>query len=50
VTSVNAPVYNNYNMDFQISGANANADEIANRVMVKMKQIQNQQIRSGRAY
>jgi TP901 family phage tail tape measure protein len=46
--SINAPVYNNYDMSFAISGANASADEIANKVMYKIKQAQSQQIRSGR--
>jgi TP901 family phage tail tape measure protein len=49
-TSINAPVYNNYDMDFSIQGANASADEIANKVMVKIKQVQSQGIRSNRGY
>jgi TP901 family phage tail tape measure protein len=49
-TSINAPVYNTYDMDFAINGTNASADEIANKVMFKMRQVQNQGIRSNRGY
>jgi TP901 family phage tail tape measure protein len=48
--NINAPVYNTYDMKFAVSGTNASADEIANKVMFKMKQVQNQGIRSNRAY
>jgi TP901 family phage tail tape measure protein len=48
--NINAPVYNKYDMNFEISGANASADEIANKVMFKMKQIQSVNIRSNRGY
>jgi hypothetical protein len=43
-----SPVYNNYDMDFTISGSNASADEIANKVMFKIKQVQSSAIRSNR--
>ena len=48
--NINAPVYNNYDMKFAVSGTNASADEIANKVMFKMKQVQAQGIRSNRGY
>lgn len=50
VSNINAPVYNTYDMKFAINGTNANADDIANRVMFKMRQIQDQGIRSNRGY
>jgi TP901 family phage tail tape measure protein len=50
VSNVNAPVYNTYDMKFAINGSNQSADEIANKVMFKMKQVKNQGIRSNRAY
>jgi TP901 family phage tail tape measure protein len=46
--NINAPVYNSYDMKFAVNGTNASADEIANKVMFKMKQLQNQSIRSNR--
>lgn len=49
-TNVSAPVYNTYDMKFSINGTNANADDIANRVMMKMAQVQGQNIRSSRGY
>jgi hypothetical protein len=45
-----APVYNTYDMDFAINGGNASADEIANKVMFKIKQVQNQGLRGNRGY
>ena len=50
VSSINAPVYNTYDMKFAINGTNQSADEIANKVMFKMKQIQDQGIRGNRGY
>lgn len=50
VSNINAPVYNTYDMKFSISGSNQSADEIANKVMFKMQQIQSQGIRSNRGY
>jgi hypothetical protein len=50
MANINAPVYNTYDMKFAVNGSNASADEIANKVMFKMKQVQNQGIRSNRAY
>lgn len=49
-SNINAPVYNTYDMKFSINGANQSADEIANKVMFKMKQLQNHQIRGNRGY
>ena len=50
VSNINAPVYNTYDMKFAISGSNASAEDIANRVMFKMKQVQDQGIRGNRGY
>jgi hypothetical protein len=50
VSNISAPVYNTYDMKFSISGTNQSADEIANKVMFKMKQLQGQQIRGNRGY
>jgi TP901 family phage tail tape measure protein len=49
-TKIDAPVYNNYDLKFSINGTSANADEIANKVMFKMKSLQDMQIRSNRGY
>ena len=49
-TSINAPVYNTYDMKFSVNGSNANADDIANQVMFKMRQLQSQGIRNNRGY
>jgi hypothetical protein len=43
-------VYNSYDMKFAISGTSQSADEIANTVMFKMRQLQNQGIRNNRGY
>jgi len=48
ISSISAPVYNVYDMNFSINGSNQSADEIANRVMVKMRQLQSHNIRSNR--
>jgi flagellar basal body rod protein FlgB len=50
VANINAPVYNTYDMDFAIHGTNASADEIANKVMFKIKQVENRQMRGNRGY
>lgn len=50
ISNVNAPVYNKYDMKFSINGTNQSADEIANKVMFKMKQIQSHNIRGNRGY
>lgn len=47
-TNVVAPMYNNYSVSVNVSGTNASADEIANRTIMKIKQMQNTSIRSGR--
>jgi hypothetical protein len=49
-TNVVAPMYNNYSVNVSVSNPNANPDEIANKVMFKMKQLQGQNIRSNRGY
>jgi TP901 family phage tail tape measure protein len=50
VSNVNAPVYNTYDMKFNIQGANANADEIAHKVMTKIRNIDNASIRGINGY
>ena len=47
-TNVVAPMYNNYSVSVNVSGSNSTADEVANKVMFKMKQLQNQNIRGNR--
>ena len=50
LSSINAPVYNTYDMNFSINGANASADEIANRVMAKIKRVDSARVRSINGY
>ena len=49
-TNVVAPMYNNYSVNVSVSNSGASADEIANKTLMKIKQLQNTQIRSGRGY
>jgi TP901 family phage tail tape measure protein len=49
-TEINAPVYNNYSVNVSVSNSGASADEIANKTLMKIKQMQNTKIRSGRGY
>lgn len=46
-TSINAPVYNNFSVSVSAT-TNANADDIANKAVMKIKQMQNMQVRSSR--
>jgi 23S rRNA pseudoU1915 N3-methylase RlmH len=46
--SINAPVYNTYDMNFTINGTNLGADEIANQVMVRLQRSKDTMIRSNR--
>ena len=48
--SINAPMYNNYSVNVSVSNSGASADEIANKTLTKIKQLQNTQIRSGRGF
>ena len=50
ISNINAPVYNTYDMKFSISGTSQSADEIANKVMFKIKQVQGQGVRSNRGF
>ena len=50
ISSISAPVYNTYDMKFSINGTNQSADDIANKVMFKMRQLQSQQVRGNRGY
>lgn len=45
-----APMYNNYSVNVSVSNSGASADEIANKTLMKIKQLQSTQIRSGRGY
>jgi hypothetical protein len=45
-----APMYNNYSVNVSVSNTNASADEIANKTIMKIKQMQNMQIRGNRGY
>ena len=49
-SNIMAPMYNNYSVNVSVSNANASADEIANRTIMKIKQMQDMQIRSNRGY
>lgn len=49
-SNIISPMYNNYSVNVSVSNTNASADEIANRTISKIKQMQNMQIRSGRGY
>jgi TP901 family phage tail tape measure protein len=48
VSTVNAPVYNNYSINVSVAETNASADEIAGAVMTKIKMNQNRSIRRSR--
>ena len=45
-----APMYNNYSVNVSVSNTNASADDIANKTIMKIKQMNDMQIRSGRGY
>jgi TP901 family phage tail tape measure protein len=47
-SNIMSPMYNNYSVSVNVANTNANPDEIANKVMFKMRQINNQNIRSNR--
>ena len=47
-TNFVAPMYNNYSVSVNVSGTNASADDIANKAVMKIKQMQNTSIRSNR--
>ena len=47
-TSINAPVYNTYSVNVNVPNTNADPDAIANKVMMRMTQIDNSNIRSLR--
>lgn len=45
-----SPMYNNYSVNVSVTNTNASADEIANKTIMRIKQMQDMQIRSGRGY
>ena len=47
-TSNISPGYNSYGLNVNVSGTNASADEIANRTVSKIREMQNMRIRSAR--
>lgn len=49
-SNIVAPMYNNYSVNVSVSNPNASADEIANKAIMKIQQMQNMQIRGGRGY
>jgi len=49
-TNVLAPMYNNYSVNVSVSNANASADEIANKTIMKIKQMQDTRVRGSRGY
>ena len=49
-TNLVAPMYNNYSVNVSVSNTASSADEIANRTIMKIKQMQEMQIRGSRGY
>jgi len=49
-SNIISPMYNNYSVNVSVSNSNASADEIANRTIMKIKQMQDMQVRSNRGY
>jgi hypothetical protein len=48
--SINAPVYNTYSINVPVTQPGASADEIANKVMTKIKNVDNSSIRRINGY
>jgi hypothetical protein len=48
--SINAPVYNTYSINVPVTQPGASADEIANKVMTKIKSVDNSSIRRINGY
>ena len=46
VSNISAPVYNNYSVNVNVPNTNANPDEIANKVMMRITQIDSANVRS----
>lgn len=49
-SNVLAPMYNNYSVNVSVSGTNASADEIAHKVMAKIKNMDSANIRRVNGY
>ena len=49
-SNVVAPMYNNYSVNVSVSNTNASADEIATKAIMKIRQMNDMQIRGGRGY
>jgi hypothetical protein len=47
-TNIMAPVYNTYSVNVPVTNPGASADEIANKVMVRMQRLDSSNIRSIR--
>jgi TP901 family phage tail tape measure protein len=50
ISNISAPVYNTYSINVPVTQPNASADEIANRVIMKIKHIDGSAVRSNRGY
>jgi hypothetical protein len=50
ISNISAPVYNTYSINVPVTQPNASADEIANRVIMKIKHIDGAAVRSNRGY
>ena len=49
-TEVNAPVYNNYSVNVNVPNANIDANDVANKVITKIKAIESKSVRSYRGF
>jgi hypothetical protein len=49
-TNVSAPVYNTYSVNVNVPNSNASADDIANKVMMKIKNTNNMAVRNINGY
>jgi len=50
VSNINAPVYNTYSINIPVTQPGASADEIANKVMTKIRNVDNSSIRRINGY
>ena len=49
-TEINAPVYNTYSVNVNVPNANVNADEVANKVMHRIRSMDNASVRNYRGF
>jgi hypothetical protein len=50
ISNISAPVYNTYSVNVPVNQPGASADEIANRVIMKIKHIEGSAVRGNRGY